>query len=238
LSRGNDGRKRGVLCGSCEMIPYRKFSDIQGGEFGAFVAPNRPKAPKVYDEAANDARSLDGLGALAASYPGFQIEPVRDSVVAHDGAGKNPRRRAQGAKAAKPAKDQISLLLAASSDAGQDRRADWDAEDCQARFDERAGFLEHDGGLVRRAEAEAARAFACCVTEWLNQHPAPSAPGRCAWCGKPETPSAVVLPFGTEPQTHAWLHADCWPAWHQSRQREAVLALREIGITMGGDHDD
>jgi len=218
------------------MIPYRKFSDIQGGEFGAFVAPNPPKAPKVCDEAANNARTLDGLGGLAASYPGFQNEPA-DPVVAQDGGGKNPSRGAHDAKAAKPAKDQISLLLAASSDAGQDPRADWDAEDWRARFGERAGFLEHDGGLVR-AEAEAARAFACCVTEWLNQHPAPSAPGRCAWCGRPETPSAVVLPFGTEPQTHAWLHADCWPAWHQSRQREAVLALREIGITMGGDHDD
>jgi hypothetical protein len=29
--------------------------------------------------------------------------------------------------------------------------------------------------------------------------------------------SAVVLPFGTEPETHAWLHAACWPAWHQAR---------------------
>jgi hypothetical protein len=82
------------------------------------------------------------------------------------------------------------------------------------------------------------RTLDACVVEWLNQHPAPSAPGRCAWCGTPESPGAVVVPFGTEPGTHAWLHADCWPAWHQRRREEAVLALREMGITMGGAHDD
>jgi hypothetical protein len=66
-----------------------------------------------------------------------------------------------------------------------------------------------------------------CIVEWLNQHPATSAPGRCLWCGKPDTPSAVVLPFGTEPGTHAWLHAECWAAWHQTRKSAAIAALRE-----------
>jgi hypothetical protein len=43
-----------------------------------------------------------------------------------------------------------------------------------------------------------------CVIEWLNQHPASSAPGRCAWCGKAESrgAGAVVLPFETQPGTH------------------------------------
>ncbi len=72
------------------------------------------------------------------------------------------------------------------------------------------------------------------VVEWLNLHPAPSAPGRCAWCGLPETPSAVVLPFGTEPGTHAWLHAECWPAWHQARRADAVATLRATGPTLDG----
>jgi hypothetical protein len=71
------------------------------------------------------------------------------------------------------------------------------------------------------------------IVDWLNKHPAPSAPGRCAWCGKPELPSAVVLPFGTEPGMHAWLHAECWSAWHQRRRGEAVEALGAIGITLG-----
>jgi hypothetical protein len=112
----------------------------------------------------------------------------------------------------------------------------WTAEDWQARFDERAGFLEYDGGLLR-VEAEV-QAFERCTIEWLNQHPAPSAPGRCAWCGRPESPAAVVVPFGTG--THTWLHAECWPAWHQSRRADATAALRTMGIAPGGsgDHDD
>jgi hypothetical protein len=112
----------------------------------------------------------------------------------------------------------------------------WTAEDWRARFDERAGFLEYDGGLSR-VEAEA-RAFECCIVEWLNRNPSPTLAGRCAWCGRPESPSAVVLPFGTEPGTHAWLHSECWTAWYQRRREEAVLALRGMGITMSGDHYD
>jgi hypothetical protein len=71
---------------------------------------------------------------------------------------------------------------------------------------------------------------ACCAVEWLNQHPAPSPPGRCAWCRRPESPGAVVLPFGTEPGTHTWLHAECWPAWHQARRAEAAAALCVMDI--------
>jgi hypothetical protein len=80
-----------------------------------------------------------------------------------------------------------------------------------------------------RAEADSL-AFANCVIEWLNQHPAPSAPGRCASCGKQETEAAVVVAFGTEPATHAWLHAECWPAWHRERTADAVAVLRRMGI--------
>jgi hypothetical protein len=68
------------------------------------------------------------------------------------------------------------------------------------------------------------------ITKWLNQHPSPSAPGRCAWCGNRESPSAVVLPFGTEPGTHTWLHAECWRAWQQARRADAVAALRSMGL--------
>jgi len=107
----------------------------------------------------------------------------------------------------------------------------WTAEDWRARFDERAGFLEHDGGLLR-VEAEV-QAFESCLVEWLNRNPSPSPAGRCAWCGKPETPIAMVLPFGAG-EHHAWLHADCWPAWCHSRRPEAVLALRGMGIAASG----
>ena len=106
-------------------------------------------------------------------------------------------------------------------------QAGWTAEDWRACFDERAGFLEHDGGLLRVA-AEV-QAFESCLVEWLNRNPSSSPAGRCAWCGKSETPSVIVLPFGAG-EHHAWLHADCWPAWRQSRRSEAVLALRGMGI--------
>ena len=107
----------------------------------------------------------------------------------------------------------------------------WTAEDWRARFDERAGFLEHDGGLLR-VEAEV-QAFESCLVEWLNRNPSPSPAGRCAWCGKAETPSANVLPFGAG-EHYEWLHAECWALWYQGRREEAVLALRGMGIAPSG----
>jgi hypothetical protein len=73
--------------------------------------------------------------------------------------------------------------------------------------------------------------FEARVIEWLNEHPAPSSPGRCAWCGAAEAATAVILPFGTEPETHTWLHAECWPAWHAARKQEAIAALAPMGIS-------
>ncbi len=35
---------------------------------------------------------------------------------------------------------------------------------------------------------------------------------------------------GPEPGTHAWLHAECWPPWHQARRADAIAALRAMGI--------
>src|SRR5262245_55864189 len=104
----------------------------------------------------------------------------------------------------------------------------WTGEDWQTRFAERAGFLEHDGGLTR-VEAEV-EAFDSCIVEWVNRNPSHSWSDRCTWCGKPDAPSAVILPFGAGEQ-HVWLHAaECWPAWHQSRREEAAAALRAMGI--------
>ncbi len=72
-----------------------------------------------------------------------------------------------------------SLVSPDSERAGQ-----WDAEDWQAFFDERAAIAEHDGGLPR-ADAEA-RAYEHCVIEMLWQNPpSTSGPERCAHCGKP-----------------------------------------------------
>jgi hypothetical protein len=85
-----------------------------------------------------------------------------------------------------------------------------------------------------RVDAEV-QAFEQCIVEWLNANPSFSPAGRCIWCGKPGTPSAIVVPFGAG-EHHAWLHGHCWPAWHHSRRAEANKALRTMGIAPG-DHD-
>jgi hypothetical protein len=105
----------------------------------------------------------------------------------------------------------------------------WSPEDWEVFFDERAGIAEFDGGLTR-TEAEE-RAFACCVTEWLNRNPTPSAPSRCLGCGGGERPRDPLLPFGTDTHGHAWLHRACWPVWYRARELEAIRALSVMGIT-------
>jgi hypothetical protein len=67
--------------------------------------------------------------------------------------------------------------------------------------------------------------FEASIVKWLNDHPAPSEPERCAWCYKPHSPSAVVIPFGNEPGGHTWLHVECWPAWHRARRARAAAEL-------------
>src|SRR5262249_12253479 len=95
----------------------------------------------------------------------------------------------------------------------------WSADDWQAYFDERASILEHEAGLSR-AESER-HAFEECVIKWVDQNAIPSASGACGWCGRTKTRDAVVLPLGTEPSAHGWLHSECWRAWHRARRHEA-----------------
>ena len=105
----------------------------------------------------------------------------------------------------------------------------WSAEDWQTFFDERAGIAEFDGGLSR-SQAEQG-AFACCVVEWLNRNTVSSMPGRCLGCGGSNHSHDPLLPYGIEPTGHAWLHARCWPSWHQDRKAEAVAVLAAMGIS-------
>lgn len=116
------------------------------------------------------------------------------------------------------------------------RRDGWTAEDWQVFFDERAGIAEFDGG-VSRIEAEA-RAFACCVVEWLNRNFERSPPDRCLGCGGGEQASDSLLPFGTETAGHAWLHGRCWPAWYARRKAEAVAVLAAMGIAQATGFPD
>ena len=119
-------------------------------------------------------------------------------------------------------KAEIMVLLRPAEDG-------WSAEDWQVFFEERAGIVEFDGGLPR-AEAEA-QAFACCVVEWLNRNPARSPAGRCLRCGDREHAHDPMLPYGTEPNGHVWLHSRCLPAWYEARQAKAVSTLTAMGIS-------
>ena len=118
-------------------------------------------------------------------------------------------------------KAEIVVLLRPGGDG-------WSSEDWQVYFDERAGVAEFDDGLPR-AEAEA-RAFQCCAIEWLNRHPVCSPPARCLGCGGNENTYDQLLPYGTEPTGHAWLHSRCWEVWHANRKAEAVAVL---SLTLG-----
>ena len=105
----------------------------------------------------------------------------------------------------------------------------WTAEDWFAFFEERAAIAEFEAGLARdKAEA---RAFLCCVSEWLNRNPASCPPGRCLHCGGRECPGDVLLPHGTEVAGHVWLHSRCWSAWHAGRKAEARAALGAMGLS-------
>jgi hypothetical protein len=105
----------------------------------------------------------------------------------------------------------------------------WSAEDWQAHFAERAGIAEFGGGLPR-TEAEA-RAFECCVVEWMNRNFERSPPGRCLACGGGDQAHDALLPHGVEPTGHVWLHSRCWSAWHAGRKADAGAALKAMGIT-------
>ena len=115
-------------------------------------------------------------------------------------------------------------------------RDGWSAEDWQVFFDERAGIAEFDSGLPR-PQAEA-RAFECCVAEWLNRNPVRSPPGRCLGCGGDQCSHDLLLPYGIETTGYAWLHSRCQRAWYAGRKAEAVAGLAAMGIAARADFPD
>jgi hypothetical protein len=107
----------------------------------------------------------------------------------------------------------------------RDGKNGWARDDWMTLFKKRASSV----GCLPREQAEA-RAFDCCVVEWLNRNPVRSLPGRCLGCGDAEYAHDPLLPFGTETAGHAWLHSGCWPRWHSAREAEAIAALAALGI--------
>jgi hypothetical protein len=171
--------------------------------------------------AAGEKPSLATLAGLAGR-EAHSEKPGGHTLFITGALDTNARSEGATAKAAKLAKTETVFELLQPGNDG------WTAEDWRARFAERAAAAEFRRGLSP-AEAEL-WAFEAVVIEWLNANPSPSPAGLCRWCSKSETVGACVLPFGTNSGTHAWLHAECWPAWHQARRAEAVAALRAIGI--------
>ena len=125
----------------------------------------------------------------------------------------------------------VGQAVASSVSPDSERAGEWDAQDWQAHFDERAGIAEHDGGLAR-TDAEH-RAYECCVVEWLWRNPPPaSGPERCAHCGKPlGEPGRDGLPYLTGDGGHTWLHSSCLGDWTAKRRAEAVAALAGHELT-------
>ncbi len=80
------------------------------------------------------------------------------------------------------------------------------------------------------------RAYDCCVSEWLRQHPPLPAEGDlCAHCGLPRgRPGDDSLPYlrttriGDEP---VWVHHRCWRRWFDQRRTEARRSIAAMGIT-------
>jgi hypothetical protein len=107
----------------------------------------------------------------------------------------------------------------------------WSGEDWREFFEERAGIAEFDGGLPRD-QAEA-RAFSCCVGEWLHGNPVRSPSARCDRCGQSK---GMLLPYltgySTKAPGHTWLHQECSRAWHQAHRAKAVSALVAMGISI------
>jgi hypothetical protein len=73
-------------------------------------------------------------------------------------------------------------------------RDGWSGEDWRSFFEERAAIGEFEGGVQRQQAA--ARAFKCCVAEWLNRNRMRSSPDSCLRCDEAEQGHDPLLPFG------------------------------------------
>jgi hypothetical protein len=73
-------------------------------------------------------------------------------------------------------------------------------------------------------------AFQMVLVEFLNAAHPNTPSDRCAWCGRPETPDATLLPIGWCAR-HTWLHSGCWAPWREARRKAAIETLAGMGIT-------
>jgi hypothetical protein len=87
----------------------------------------------------------------------------------------------------------------------------------------------HTRCRLPRTKAEA-RAFDCCVAEWLLRNPVCSSSDRCLECRKSTRTDDPLVAIGVVGAGEAWLHRDCVSAWHSSRIAAAVAALKAMNI--------
>ena len=98
------------------------------------------------------------------------------------------------------------------------RGHDWNSTDWWTFLEERAGIMEHDGGVPREEAERQAREE--CVVHWLCRHPPePTNPDVCAGCGHPiGNPGNDGVAF-LAGSGHCWLHHRCWQPWTKSRAK-------------------
>lgn len=121
-------------------------------------------------------------------------------------------------------KAEITALLRPAGDG-------WSPLDWRMFFDQKAQVAAEQGMICSHARA---RAFSCCIAEWLIRNPARASSRVCLGCGRDGPATEPLLPFGTESSGHAWLHSRCWAAWYGLRRAEASIALAAMEIKEPG----
>ncbi len=158
--------------------------------------------------------------------------------------GAQPSLKALAARVLEGARESVPLshaiesgtvgqAVAGSARAESERAGEWDAEDWQAHFDERAGIAEFDGGQTR-ADAEAnANAFECAVVRWMNRNPPADADeDHCAACGRAlGRIGEDAVPVLAGEGRHAWVHHGCHGRLMAARRAAAITALAALGLT-------
>ena len=125
----------------------------------------------------------------------------------------------------------VGQVVTSPASSESERAGEWNTEDWQAYFDERAGIAEHDGGLSR-ADAER-QALANTVNQWLVMHPPPATDDNagCVHCNAGLGEDGVPVLAGA---AHTWVHSVCHPPWLAERRRQAAEALQAVGIEAAG----
>lgn len=106
--------------------------------------------------------------------------------------------------------------------------AAWDVNDWRALFDERAGWLQYDGGLSR-VEAEDRALWLHLVPEWSNRNPPPDPVGfACVHCGEETAETDAAINYGND--VVRWVHRHCLTRFRNERRNEAIAAVEAMEL--------